>query len=250
MSVANATTPVNTEKSGYAAAMIEYDELVLAASKGERAASRKLAERQGIPESEALRATLLLRAGAAGLAHLLAERAARRRRDEQAADVRRALASAAQARRAGGAAPSGSAWRAWFDGSAHPNPGRCTLGAVLEGPDGLQVELSRAAGYGNSSEAEYAALVALLEAAVEHGACAPAIHGDSQVVIDDVEAPDCASAPSLRAWRARARALLARLPGATLRWIPRHRNGRADALSQRAAQQAIPMETMHGRSDD
>lgn len=215
--------------------MIEYDELVLAASKGERAASRKLAARSGIPEPDALRATLVLRAGAAGLAHLLAERAARRRRDEQAAGVRRALAAAALARRAGGAAPATTAWRAWFDGSAHPNPGRCTLGAVLEGPDGLQVELSRAAGHGNSSEAEYAALVAVLEAAIEHGAKAPAIHGDSQVVIDDVNAPDCASAPSLRDWRARARALLARLPGATLRWIPRHKNGRADALSQRAA---------------
>jgi ribonuclease HI len=34
--------------------------------------------------------------------------------------------------------------------------------------------------------------------------------------------------------RAEALALLARLPQALLRWIPRHRNTRADALSQRA----------------
>ncbi|MGH8853784.1 MAG: reverse transcriptase-like protein, partial [Telluria sp.] len=61
-----------------------------------------------------------------------------------------------------------------------------------------------------------------------------AIYGDSQVVIDDVNAPDSASSPLLRSYRDQARSLLARLPGATLRWIPRHKNARADALSQRA----------------
>lgn len=206
--------------------------LLAAAFKGEIAASRRLAERSGMTPADALRATLRAVAGTAGLDQLLAGRAAERLRSEQQAAVRQARAAAsASRRRAGSPAP---AWRAWFDGSAHPNPGRCTIGAVLEGPGGVLVELSRACGYGNSSEAEYLALVALLEAAVEHGAGTLAIHGDSQVVIDDVNAPDCASAPSLRGYRARARALLARLPDATLRWIPRHKNTRADALSQRA----------------
>jgi len=98
----------------------------------------------------------------------------------------------------------------------------------------VRIEVSRAAGYGNSSEAEYLALIAVLEAAVEHGVPALAVQGDSQVVIDDVHAPDSASAPVLRAYRERVRALLARLPGTTLRWIPRHKNLEADALSQRA----------------
>jgi ribonuclease HI len=212
----------------------DYATLLAAAFKGEIAASRRLAERTGIGPAEALRATLSLRAGTAGLEHLLGARAAQRERSALQAAIRGARAAASAARRQPPApAP---AWRAWFDGSAHPNPGRCTVGAVLEGPDGVLAELSHACGHGNSSQAEYLALIALLEAAVAHGAGPLAIHGDSQVVIDDVNGHDCAGAPSLGAYRARARALLARLPGATLRWIPRHKNTRADALSQRAAQ--------------
>jgi ribonuclease HI len=221
--------------------------LQAAAFKSELAASRRLAQRSGMGDAEALHATLSLRAGAAGLDQLLRERAANRLRSEQAIEARRALAAAALARRQAG--PAASGWRAWFDGSARPNPGRCTLGAVLEGPDGVRVELSRAIGHGDSSEAEYQALIAVLEAAIAHGAVGLAIHGDSQVVIDDVTAPDFAASPALQAWRGQARALLARLPGATLRWIPRHKNGRADALSQRAAIHTIEEES-HARTED
>ncbi len=211
----------------------DHAALLAAAFKEELATSRKLAARTGMPDAEALRATLSLRAGAAGLDQLLAARAAERLRSEHGATARRALTAAALSRR-GGANADAPAWRAWFDGSARPNPGRCGIGAVLEGPGGVRIELSREAGHGNSSEAEYLALAAVLEAAVEHGVAALAIEGDSQVVIDDVHAPDSASAPALRAYRARVRALLARLPGSTLRWIPRHKNLQADALSQRA----------------
>ncbi|MCC2972565.1 ribonuclease HI family protein [Massilia sp. IC2-476] len=226
--------------------MIDHAVLLAAAFKGELAASRKLAARTGMPEAEALHATLTLQAGAAGLAQLLAERAALRLRSEQGASARRAQAAASLARRS---APSGApAWRAWFDGSARPNPGRCGIGAVLIGPDGLRVEVSRTAGYGNSSEAEYQALIAALEAAVAHGAEAPSFHGDSQVVVDDVNAPDSASAAALRPYRERARALLAQLPGATLRWIPRHKNTAADALSQRAVPPIT--EDTHERSEE
>lgn len=211
----------------------DHTALLAAAFKGELATSRKLAARTGMPEAEALRATLTRLAGTAGLDGLLAARAAERLRSEHGAAARRADAAAALARRKGAAAAA-HAWRAWFDGSARPNPGRCGIGAVLEGPDGVRIELSRDAGYGNSSEAEYQALIAVLEAAIDHGVPALAIYGDSQVVVDDVHAPDSASAPVLRAYREQVRVLLARLPGTTLRWLPRHKNLQADALSRRA----------------
>ncbi|RZL99949.1 MAG: ribonuclease HI family protein [Variovorax sp.] len=230
--------------------MFDHATLLAAAFKGELATSRQLAARTGVPEVEALRATLTLRAGVAGLEQLLAARAAERLRGEHGAAARHAQAAAALARRAPQDV-STTAWRAWFDGSARPNPGRCGIGAVLEGPGGVRIELSRAAGYGNSSQAEYLALVAVLEAALEHGAGTLAVHGDSQVVIDDVHAPDSASAPALRAYRARVRTLLARLPGATLRWIPRHKNTQADVLSQRAVPPSeSPHEPEQRRTED
>jgi len=211
--------------------MNDLSTLQAASFKTELAAARILAARNGVPELDALLLVLTRSAGLAGLDRLLAERQARRERAEQQAARRHAAAAAARTR---GAGPGDSAWRAWFDGSARPNPGRCGLGALLEGPAGQSIALSLDGGHGNSSEAEYRALNAVLRAAIEHGATELVVLGDSQVVIDDVNAPDCASAPALRALRAEALALLARLPQARLRWIPRHKNLRADALSQRA----------------
>ncbi|WP_296952379.1 ribonuclease HI family protein [uncultured Massilia sp.] len=211
-----------------------YQDLQLAAFKAERAASRRLARAEGLSDEEALRRTLAASAGQAGLAVLLAQRAALRARDAERLAARAALHAAARARHQARHDGRPSAWRAWFDGSARPNPGRCGIGALLAGPDGATIEIARDVGHGDSSAAEYQALVAVLEAALAHGATDLAIYGDSRVVIDDVTGPDAFAAPALAAWRTRARTLLARLPHATLRWVPRHKNGRADALSQRA----------------
>jgi ribonuclease HI len=204
------------------------------AYKAERAASRRLAQSAGLSAGEALRLTLERVAGTGGLAALVARRAAMLAAQAEREAARCARQAAAAARRADPDDARPTAWRAWFDGSARPNPGRCGIGALLEGPDGIKVELAEPAGHGNSSEAEYRALIALLEAAVAHGARDLTIHGDSRVVIDDVNGPDLYAAPALAAYRTRVRALLAHLPDARLRWVPRHRNTSADALSQRA----------------
>lgn len=205
------------------------------AYKSERAASRKLAAAAGIPEAQALRQTLENVAGASGLAALLAEREALQAADGARAAARRARKAAVLAlRRARHDGPP-SAWRAWFDGSAHPNPGRCGIGALLAGPNGERIEISQAAGYGNSSEAEYRALIALLEAAVGSRSHGLTIYGDSQVVVDDMNGADGAGAPSLAGYRSAAQGLMGQLRSVSLRWIPRHKNGQADALSQRGA---------------
>jgi ribonuclease HI len=213
--------------------MIELFRLQQIAYKGERAASRRLAAASGLSDEQALRRTLELKAGKAGLAALVEARSAEQLAEagrSAARDAVRAEARARQARRHDGAP---STWRAWFDGSARPNPGRCGIGARLEGPDGA-VEIAEPAGHGNSSEAEYRALIALLEAAVARGVSSLTVYGDSQVVIGDVTGPDAQAAPSLHAYRATARALMARIDGLVLRWVPRHKNAQADALSQRA----------------
>jgi len=222
--------------------MIEHYRLQQIAYKAERAASRRLASAQGLSDEQALRRTLELKAGQAGLAALVEARTA----DQQAQAERGAAREAVreqkreqQARRHEGTV---TAWRAWFDGSARPNPGRCGIGARLEGPAGA-VEISRAAGYGNSSEAEYRALIALLEAAVARKVSGLTVYGDSQVVIGDVTGPDLLAAPSLQEYRCHARALMAQIDGLTLRWVPRHRNSLADALSQRAFDDSPTLET-------
>ena len=214
--------------------MIPFDILIGAAYKGERVAARRRAAREGIGEEEALHAVLLHAAGGRELDALLAERALLREalamRSSQRID-RKAQALAIRMRRHDGPA---TPWRAWFDGSAHPNPGRCGIGGVLTGPAGERIEISQAAGYGNSSEAEYRALIAVLEAALAAGANDLTVYGDSKGVIDDAGAACNAGAGSLGGLRADAQALMARLPKVALRWVPRHKNPEADALSQRA----------------
>ncbi|WP_338760806.1 ribonuclease HI family protein [Massilia sp. METH4] len=136
------------------------------------------------------------------------------------------------ARRAVAASPL--LWRGWFDGSATPNPGRIGIGAVLVGPAGERIEISRRVGVGSSGDAEYLALIALLEAAVAAGARELAAYGDSQVVVQDVLIEGMPGARGLESYRAQALGLMARLDSVAVRWLPRHRNGAADALSQQA----------------
>lgn len=207
------------------------------AYKSEHAASRKLAQRLGIPQRDALLQTLTLSAGAQGLDAMLERRRALLLAGTERARVRRERIAAGVARRALRDAAS-TPWRAWFDGSARPNPGQCTIGGVVLGPDGERAEIARSAGYGDSSHAEYRALIAVLEKATAMGCTSLTIYGDSRVVIDDVSGPDYDAAPTLLPYRTRVLELMSQLREARLRWIPRHRNPEADALSQRAAQQA------------
>lgn len=218
----------------------DFDTLATAAFKGERVAARRLAAHAQLSEAQALLQVMTLAAGAAGLAHLLTERAALRQRDEDCRLARQASAAVKLAQRKAGRQPT-AAWRGWFDGSAHPNPGQIGIGALLCGPDGQRVEISRRAGHGNSSEAEYLALTALLEAARELGATGLAVYGDSQVVINDVNLGGARGAKGVEEHRARVVALMAALGDVSLRWVPRHRNADADRLSQQAIARGAAM---------
>jgi ribonuclease HI len=213
--------------------MSDFERLAQAAYHRERVASRRLARSTGITEAEALRLTMQASAAGSTLDALLQAREAASARAATHLTERRLQQAAAlqlkRARHEGASTP----WRAWFDGSAHPNPGNCSIGVVIHGPAGQQHTISQQAGYGNSSEAEYRALIATLAAAVSLGATELTVYGDSQGVIDDIHAT--VGAASLEALRDEARRLMSLLPAVTLRWIPRHKNGHADALSQQAA---------------
>ncbi|HJV01708.1 MAG TPA: ribonuclease HI family protein [Burkholderiaceae bacterium] len=215
----------------------ELEQLAAAAYKSERAASRRLAAHSGMAEADALRNVLTQAAGVQGLAALLADRT-RLRELEQARRAERARAQQARlALKRAAAQPPAHAWRAWFDGSAHPNPGRLGIGALLCGPDGERVEISRQAGHGNSGEAEYLALIALLEAALPLRIAQLVVYGDSKVVIDDVNLAPANGAKGLEAHRERVAGLMRQLAltgAVSLRWLPRHRNSEADRLSQQA----------------
>lgn len=218
----------------------DHQQLYQLAFKGERAAAAQLAARQQISPEQALRQVLSIAAGKAGLAQLLAERQAQAERVQRRQQARAATWAQRQRRDTSSAgSATGPVWRGWFDGSALPNPGRIGLGALLLGPQGEELRISQPAGYGNSSVAEYLALTALLQAAVAAGISRLIVHGDSQVVVNDVNLTPQAvaagqAAAVLAPYRQQVCALMAQIGEVELRWLPRHRNSAADQLAQQA----------------
>jgi ribonuclease HI len=121
-----------------------------------------------------------------------------------------------------------------FDGASRGNPGEAGAGALLRDPEGRRIwEVARPLGRRTNNEAEYAALILLLEEAERRGIGELEIRGDSRLVVEQVRGRWKISAPHLRPLAERARALMA---GRAVRllWVPREENREADALSNRA----------------
>jgi ribonuclease HI len=126
-------------------------------------------------------------------------------------------------------------WQGWIDGSALPNPGKMGLGIVLMAPDGERHEQSlRLADHGCNNEAELLALCALFELATLHRARRLTIHSDSDLVVSYVNGTGSTAIQRLQNLVARAQAWLPKFGHVDLRWVPRHRNQAADALSRHA----------------
>ena len=207
------------------------DDLLLAAYHSERVLSRRLAKRTGLSEHQALTKILEEAAGTLPLADLIALRAGTKQHALAKAAARRSDKANAAAKKSAEMQPDPIAWLAWFDGATRPNPGKMGIGGLLRSPDAQTIEISHAAGHGDSNEAEYLALIAVLEAAVCHQPEQLMVYGDSRVVIDDM---NTSGAHCFAAHRTRAKQLVSQLKTVTLRWVPRRKNAAADALSQRA----------------
>ncbi|MBR7801258.1 ribonuclease HI family protein [Undibacterium fentianense] len=212
--------------------------------------ARRLAQRQKISLEQAYMQVLLEVAKPLAVNDLLAQRRAQqqqiveRKQSQQQESKRRFAMKLEQTVRmqSDPNQPAQKAWRAWFDGSASPNPGECSIGVLLLSPFGERWEVSRAIGYGNSSIAEYSALITSLELIVSHCCLHTTdatkreilLFGDSRVVIDDLQAELHDSSAHLLIYRERAKQLVSQIPRLKIYWIPRHRNGVADHLASSA----------------
>jgi ribonuclease HI len=214
--------------------MTEFEQLSALAFHAEKVASRRLAIKESISEEQALKKILENVAGKVSVTQLLASRQAQVNANLDRLAIRRQKKSSDRALKSTQNQMPAGTWSAWFDGSARPNPGRCGIGAILKGPDGEHVEICRDVGHGDSSDAEYSALIATLEMAVQMRALSLIVYGDSQVVIDDVN-QHVGVTSNLIEHRVRAQFLMRQLHTVRLCWIPRHKNAEADVLSQRAS---------------
>ena len=126
-------------------------------------------------------------------------------------------------------------WHAWFDGATkHANPGIRGIGGLLKGPTGERIEIFEEIGEGTNNEAEYAALMAVLDAAVTAKVQDLIVYGDSQLVIKQVNDEWLINAKGLVPMCKTVQRLMAQIPKVSLSWIPREENTEADALSKKA----------------
>ena len=122
----------------------------------------------------------------------------------------------------------------YWDGAARGNPGPAAIGWVLVTSDGVVAEGSERIGKKTNNQAEYEALVAGLEAAVDYGFDELHCRGDAELLVKQVRGEYDVNDPTLREYRLRVRELLESVDDWTIEHVPRAANERADALANEA----------------
>lgn len=123
----------------------------------------------------------------------------------------------------------------YADGGSRGNPGPAALGAKLVDQDGNVLrEISRYIGITTNNVAEWSALIAGLEAALELGVRDLAVRLDSELVVRQLNGTYRVKHPNLQPLYARAKGLLQRFERVEIAHVRRDENADADALVNRA----------------
>ncbi|MEU4216495.1 bifunctional RNase H/acid phosphatase [Actinoplanes sp. NPDC026623] len=126
------------------------------------------------------------------------------------------------------------------DGGSRGNPGPAGFGAVVleEGTGEVLLERHGSLGTTTNNVAEYSGLIAGLRAAAELGAARVDVRMDSKLVIEQMSGRWQIKNPGLRPLAAEAAKLVDGFAAVSFEWIPRERNKLADALANRAMDEA------------
>lgn len=133
------------------------------------------------------------------------------------------------------------------DGGARGNPGPAGIGAVLYDEAGAEIgEVSASVGVTTNNVAEYKALIAGLELALELGVSEIDVKCDSQLVVSQVSGEWKIKSDQLRSLAAKAERLLYKFERHSLTHVPRAANARADELANQAMDAAARAERSRG----
>ena len=127
----------------------------------------------------------------------------------------------------------------YADGAARGNPGPAGSGAVLLDDDGhIIAEVTKFLGVTTNNVAEYNALIIGLEEAQRRGVDEIDIRMDSLLVVQQMRGLWKIKHPNMKPLAQRAGELLASFPKRSIAHVPREDNAIADALSNRAIDEA------------
>ena len=127
----------------------------------------------------------------------------------------------------------------YCDGASRGNPGPAAIGYVLYDDEGVVVaELGGAIGETTNNVAEYQALIAGLEAALNLEVAALTVRLDSMLLVKQVTGEYRVKAAHLKPLRREAAALLERFDDSVVEHVRREKNAVADALANEALDEA------------
>ena len=128
----------------------------------------------------------------------------------------------------------------YTDGGARGNPGPAGIGAVLTDPSGEVIgEIAEGIGETTNNVAEYSALIAGLELALEKGVTDIQVFMDSELVISQLKGEWKIKNDRLRTLAVKARALLNRFESKSLQHVRREQNSDADRLANQGMDAAM-----------
>jgi ribonuclease HI len=121
------------------------------------------------------------------------------------------------------------------DGVSRGNPGLAAIGATIkDGRGQLLATISRRIGRATNNQAEYRALIAVLEEAHRLGATEASIFLDSELVVRQLSGSYRVKNAALKTLHNEIRRLLGRLSSFTVVHVPRRQNAEADRLANMA----------------
>jgi probable phosphoglycerate mutase len=124
---------------------------------------------------------------------------------------------------------------AHIDGGARGNPGPAGFGAYIQDDQGKVIaEISEFLGHQTNNYAEYSALLAALEYAIDHSH--PVLHvvSDSELLVKQIRGEYKVKNPDLKTLYDRANELIEKLEHFEIRHVLRERNQNADRLANAA----------------
>jgi ribonuclease HI len=127
---------------------------------------------------------------------------------------------------------------AYFDGASRGNPGPAAVGWVLVNDDGIVADGHERIGTATNNQAEYEALLCVLEVARDYGFDEVRLRGDSELIVKQVRGEWNTNDPELREHRVEARELLMGFDEWSIEHVPREINARADELANEALDNA------------
>ncbi|MGI8706907.1 MAG: ribonuclease HI family protein [Actinomycetota bacterium] len=126
------------------------------------------------------------------------------------------------------------------DGGARGNPGPAGIGVVLANEHGEVIaDIARGISATTNNVAEYRALIAGLELALERGIAELDVYLDSKLVVSQVLGEWKIKDERLRALAAKAQILMGKFDAITIQHVRREQNAAADALANQGMDAAM-----------